>query len=142
VNAEPKVLVFACNWCSYMGADLAGISRREYPANALVLRVPCSGRVDPGFILKAFEKGADGVLVTGCHPGDCHYRSGNERAYDRVGLAKKLVEQLGIGSDRLRIEWISSSEGERFAQIITKFVEHIREAGPLWARPEAPEVTA
>jgi len=140
VSGEPRILVFACNWCSYMGADLAGISRRAYPPNALILRVPCSGRVDPGFVLRAFEKGADGVLVTGCHPGDCHYRTGNERAYDRVQMTKRLLEQLGIGGDRLRIEWISSSEGERFADIITEFTNDIAAMRPLW--PAAKEVTA
>ncbi len=133
---EPKVLVFACNWCSYAGADLAGISRRSYPANALVLRVPCSGRVDPGIILKAFERGADGVLVTGCHPGDCHYRTGNEHAARRVEMARTLVEQLGLGKDRLRIEWISSSEGERFAAIVTKFTQDVSAAKPLWEKPK------
>lgn len=140
MSGEPRILVFACNWCSYMGADLAGISRRAYPPNALILRVPCSGRVDPGFVLRAFEKGADGVLVTGCHPGDCHYRTGNERAYDRVQMTKRLLEQLGIGGDRLRIEWISSSEGERFADIITEFTNDIAAMRPLW--PAAKEVTA
>ena len=140
MSGEPRILVFACNWCSYMGADLAGISRRAYPPNALILRVPCSGRVDPGFVLRAFEKGADGVLVTGCHPGDCHYRTGNERAYDRVQMTKRLLEQLGIGGDRLRIEWISSSEGERFADIVTEFTKDIAAMRPLW--PAAKEVTA
>ncbi|MEK6851720.1 MAG: hydrogenase iron-sulfur subunit [Candidatus Thermoplasmatota archaeon] len=133
---EPKVLVFACNWCSYAGADLAGISRRSYPANALVLRVPCSGRVDPGMILKAFERGADGVLVTGCHPGDCHYRTGNEHAQYRVEMARTLVAQLGIGKERLRIEWISSSEGDRFASVVAKFTQDVAAAGPLWAKPK------
>ena len=131
--SAPKILVFACNWCSYMGADLAGISRREYPPNALVLRVPCSGRVDPGTILKAFASGADGVLVTGCHPGDCHYRVGNEHAVHRVEMARTLVEQLGIGKDRLRIAWISSSEGGRFADLVAEFTKSVEAAGPLWA---------
>jgi len=134
---EPKVLVFTCNWCSYAGADLAGISRRSYPASALVLRVPCSGRVDPGMILKAFEHGADGVLVTGCHPGDCHYRTGNEHAVHRVEMARTLVEQLGIGKERLQIEWISSSEGERFASVVAKFTQDVAAKGPLWAKPKA-----
>jgi len=140
VTAEPKILVFACNWCSYMGADLAGISRREYPPNALLLRVPCSGRVDPGTLLRAFEKGADGILVTGCHPGDCHYRSGNEHAYTRIQMAQRLIAQLGIGKDRLRIEWISSSEGERFADVVTRFTAEVAAAGSL--TPKAREVPA
>ncbi len=134
MTREPKILAFACNWCSYLGADLAGIGRRTYPPNTLILRIPCSGRVDPGLVLKAFEKGADGVLVTGCHPGDCHYRSGNERAYERVETTKRLLGQLGIGADRLRIEWISSSEGERFAEVVARFTEAIRAAGPLAGR--------
>jgi len=140
VTEGPRLLVFACNWCSYMGADLAGIGRKPYPPNALILRVPCSGRVDPGFVLKAFEKGAAGVLITGCHPGDCHYVSGNERAYARVEMVRKLLGQLGIGEARLRIEWISSSEGQRFADVVTRFTEELTAAGPL--RAPAKEVAA
>ena len=140
MTREPKILAFTCNWCSYLGADLAGIGRRPYPPNVLLLRVPCSGRVDPGLILKAFEKGADGVLVTGCHPGDCHYRSGNERAYERVTMTKRLLGQLGVGADRLGIEWISAAEGERFAEVVARFAEAVRVAGPL--SPRKAEVTA
>lgn len=140
MTAEPKILAFACNWCSYLGADLAGIGRKAYPPNILILRVPCSGRVDPGLILKAFERGADGVLVTGCHPGDCHYKDGNEYAYARVEMTKKLLAQLGVGADRLAIEWISAAEGVRFAEVVARFTESVRAAGPLAAREE--EVTA
>ena len=140
MTREPKILAFTCNWCSYLGADLAGIGRRSYPPNVLLLRVPCSGRVDPGLILKAFEQGADGVLVTGCHPGDCHYRSGNERAYERVTMTKRLLGQLGVGADRLGIEWISAAEGERFAEVVARFAEAVRVAGPL--SPRKAEVTA
>ena len=140
MTREPKILAFTCNWCSYLGADLAGIGRRSYPPNVLLLRVPCSGRVDPGLILKAFEQGADGVLVTGCHPGDCHYRSGNERAYERVTMTKRLLGQLGVGADRLGIEWISAAEGERFAEVVARFAEAIRVARPL--SPREAEVTA
>ena len=136
---EPRLLVFACQHCSYAGADLAGISRRQYAPNALVLRVPCSGRVDPGMVLRAFEQGADGVLVTGCHPGDCYFRTGNEHAYRRVEMARKLIGQLGLGSERLRIEWVSASEGERFAEVVTRFTEELRAAGPP-ATPKAKEV--
>ncbi len=123
---EPKIVGFLCNWCGYAGADLAGTSRLSYPTNIRIIRVMCSGRVEPAFILNAFENGADGVLVAGCHPGDCHYRFGNQYAEKRVEKTKKLLDMLGIGSDRLRLEWISAAEGEKFASVIKDFTEKLR----------------
>lgn len=127
---EPKIVGFLCNWCGYAGADLAGTSRLSYPTNIRIIRVMCSGRVEPAFILKAFENGADGVLVAGCHPGDCHYRSGNQYAEKRIEKTKKLLDLVGIGSDRLRLEWISAAEGEKFASVIKDFTEKLRNRGP------------
>lgn len=126
---EPKIIAFCCNWCSYAGADLAGVSRFQYPSNIRIIRVMCSGRVETGFILKAFEKGADGVLVTGCHPGDCHYIAGNEKAQGQIAMAKELLATIGLGADRLRLEWISSSEGQRFASTVKEFVGQIKALG-------------
>jgi heterodisulfide reductase subunit D len=128
---EPRIVGFLCNWCGYAGADLAGTSRLSYPTNIRIIRVMCSGRVEPVFILNAFENGADGVLVAGCHPGDCHYRSGNQHAEKRIEKTKKLLDLLGIGSDRLRLEWISAAEGEKFASVIKDFTEKLRSKGPL-----------
>jgi F420-non-reducing hydrogenase iron-sulfur subunit len=128
---EPKILGFACNWCTYAGADLAGTSRLQYPPNIKVIRVMCSGRITPEFILSAFSKGADGVLVGGCHPGDCHYIAGNYKALRRSELTKKLLSQFGIEPERLRLEWISASEGVRFAQVVTEFTNQIRTLGPI-----------
>jgi len=128
---EPKILAFCCNWCSYADADLAGTSRHQYPPNVLILRVPCSGRVDPGFVLKAFEKGTDGVLITGCHPGDCHYISGNTKVEGRVEMLKNLMRTLGIEEARLRLEWISATEGGKFASLIDEFVNAMRALGPF-----------
>jgi len=127
---EPRIVGFLCNWCGYAGADLAGTSRLSYPTNIRIIRVMCSGRVEPVFILNAFENGADGVLVAGCHPGDCHYRSGNQHAEKRIEKTKKLLDLLGIGSDRLRLEWISAAEGEKFASVIKDFTEKLRIKGP------------
>jgi F420-non-reducing hydrogenase iron-sulfur subunit len=126
---EPKILAFACNWCSYAGADLAGVSRIQYPATTRVIRVMCSGRVSPMFVLEALRAGADGVLVTGCHPGDCHYISGNEKAVRNIEMARSLIKLLGIEPERLRLEWISAGEGARFARVVTEFTEEIRELG-------------
>ena len=126
---EPKIVAFCCNWCSYAGADLAGVSRFQYPPNARIVRVMCSGRVEPQFILRAFELGADGVLVAGCHIGDCHYVSGNEKAQKKIEATKDLIDQLGIGSTRLRLEWISASEGSKFAETMKDFIEHLRGLG-------------
>jgi F420-non-reducing hydrogenase iron-sulfur subunit len=126
---QPKIVAFACNWCSYAGADLAGVSRIQYPPTTRVIRVMCSGRVSPLFILEALRGGADGVLVTGCHIGDCHYIAGNERAVDNIEMARSLIELLGIESQRLRLEWISAAEGTRFAEVVTEFTEQVRELG-------------
>jgi len=127
---EPNILGFLCNWCSYAGADLAGTSRMKYPTNLKAIRVMCSGRVDPAFILQAFHKGADGVLIAGCHPGDCHYQSGNYKTNRRVKLLKKLLEDLGIDPKRIRFEYVSASEGQKFATVVSEFVEEIKKIGP------------
>jgi F420-non-reducing hydrogenase iron-sulfur subunit len=127
---EPSILVFCCNWCSYAGADLAGVSRLQYPVNVKVLRVMCSGRVDPYFVLRALELGADGVLITGCEIGDCHYISGNLKAKERIERLSKLLDQIGIGSERIRLEWIAASEGVKFAQVMEEFTNHIKNLGP------------
>ena len=131
MSFEPKILGFLCNWCSYTGADLAGTARMKYPANLTSVRVMCSGRVDPGFILDAFRAGADGVLICGCHPGDCHYVEGNYKCMRRIPLTSILLKDLGIDPQRLRLEWVSASEGERFKEIVTEFTEQIRSLGPL-----------
>jgi len=127
---EPRIVGFLCNWCAYAGADLAGVSRIQYPPNLRVVRVMCSGRIDPAFVLEAFRSGADGVLVAGCHPGDCHYISGNFKAYRRILMLKKLLEQFGLESERLRLEWVSASEGDRFATVIKDMVKEIKKLGP------------
>lgn len=131
MNFEPKILGLLCNWCSYTGADLAGTARMKYPPNVRPIRVMCSGRVDPGFILGAFRSGADGVLICGCHPGDCHYVEGNYKCLRRIPLTKKLVSELGVDPRRIRLEWVSASEGTRFKDVVTEFTEQIRELGPL-----------
>lgn len=128
---EPKLVGFLCRWCSYTGADLAGTSRLQYPANLATIRVMCSGRVDPTFIVKALADGADGVLVAGCHPGDCHYSEGNYRAQRRYPLLIDLLDQFGIERERVRLEWISASEGERFAQVVRELTDTVRALGPL-----------
>jgi len=127
---EPKIVAFLCNWCSYAGADLAGVSRIQYPANVRVIRVPCCGRINPMFLLRALQNGADGVLVSGCHPGDCHYISGNLVARRRFGLLKELLQYAGIEPERVQFTWVSASEGGRFASVVAKVVEDVRRAGP------------
>lgn len=127
---EPKIVAFCCKWCSSAGADLAGISRMKYPPNIRIIRVMCSGRIEPSYILHALELGADGVIITGCHLGDCHYIAGNEQAKKRVEMTTELLETMGIDPRRLRLEWISASEGARFASVMTDFVEEIKELGP------------
>jgi len=127
---QPDVVVFACNWCSYAGADTAGVSRIEHQPHFRMIRVMCSGRVEPGFVLRAFEKGADGVLVSGCHFGDCHYVFGNERAVEQFEKTKSLVGLLGLEPERLRLEWISAAEGARFAAIVDEFIDQVRALGP------------
>lgn len=126
---EPKLLGFLCNWCSYAGADLAGVSRIQYPPNMRVIRVMCSGRVDPKFIIQALELGIDGVYVMGCHPGDCHYLEGNYEAIRKFDMTKKFLEIVGL-DDRIRLDWVSASEGVRYGEVVTKFVNDIRELGP------------
>jgi F420-non-reducing hydrogenase iron-sulfur subunit len=131
VEYEPKLVGFLCNWCSYAGADLAGVSRFQYPTNLRIIRVMCSGRVHPGHILEAFKDGADGVLIAGCHiPTDCHYISGNFKAQRRVAMVKKLLEQLGIEPERLRLEWISAAEGDKFAKTIREMTADLKRLGP------------
>jgi len=127
---EPYIVGFLCNWCGYAGADLAGTSRIQYPPNLRAIRLMCSGRVDPTFILTALKRGADGILVVGCHPGDCHYINGNLRTERRVALLKKMLNYLGLDDRRVRLEWISASEGERFAAVVKEFVEELRALGP------------
>lgn len=131
MSFEPKIVGFLCNWCSYGAADLAGTSRIKYPSNIRIIRVMCSGRIDPTFVLKAFEKGADGVLICGCHIGDCHYMEGNHKAARRIPLLKKMLTQLGIEDQRIRLEWCSAAEGERFATIVNEMTEQVRKLGPL-----------
>jgi len=133
---EPRIVGFLCNWCSYAGADLAGVSRFQYPPNIRVIRVMCSGRVHPAFILKAFKDGADGVLVAGCHPpNDCHYISGNLKAQRRVAMLKRLMSQLGFEPERLRLEWISAAEGDKFARVMREMVADLKRLGPSPLRP-------
>ncbi len=127
---EPKILGIFCNWCSYAGADMAGTSRMQYPPNIRIIRVLCSGRVDPQFVLKAFELGADGVLVAGCHPGDCHYVRGNYRAERRIALLRAMLHQLGLNPDRLMLKWISASEGAELVNAVEEFVKKLKELGP------------
>ncbi len=134
---EPAVVAFLCNWCSYAAADSAGTSRKQYPANVRVIRVMCSGRIEPAFILKAFHEGADGVLICGCHPGDCHYLEGNYKAERRAALLNKLLAQFGIEPDRFRLEWISASESDRFAAVMDEMVQKVKELGPLQLKTEA-----
>ena len=128
---EPRIVAFMCNWCTYAGADNAGVARLESPANILPIRVMCSGRVSPEMVLRTLREGADGVLVMGCHIGDCHYSSGNHRTVKRIPLLRNLLAYAGINPDRLRLEWVSAAEGPRFVQVTTAFTEKIRELGPL-----------
>jgi len=128
---EPKIVGFLCNWCSYAGADSAGGQHKDVPANLRVIRVMCSGRVDPQFILKAFKEGADGVMILGCHPGDCHYKEGNYKALRRIKLLKKMLLQFGIEEERLRLDWVSASEGEKFSQVTMEMAEKLKKLGPL-----------
>jgi coenzyme F420-reducing hydrogenase delta subunit len=126
---EPKIIVFLCNWCSYAGADLAGVSRIQYPHNIRIIRVPCSGRINPLYVVKALQKGADGVLVSGCHPGDCHYVSGNYYARRKFALLKNFLVYLGIEPERVQFSWVSASEGNLFAALIEKVVNDIIQLG-------------
>lgn len=127
---EPKIVAFLCTWCSYTGADLAGTSRKSSPWNVRAIRTPCSGRVSPELIIKAFDEGADGVIVLGCHLGECHYDTGNHRTAKRLPLLIDLLAFIGLEPERLRLDWVSASEGERFSKIMTEFTESIRDIGP------------
>ena len=131
---EPVLIAFVCNWCTYTAADLAGTSRLTYPDNVRLVRVMCTGMVDPQYVIKAFLEGADAVLVSGCHPGDCHYINGNYKARRRITLLKQILPRFGIDAERLRLTWIGASDGIEFARTMTRFVEEIREKGPCQAR--------
>ena len=127
---QPKIIAFLCNWCSYAGADLAGVSRLQYPSSVRVIRVMCSGRMNPSFVIRAFQDGADGVMVAGCHPGDCHYIQGNLYGRRRYALLAGLFDFLGIERDRFLMSWVSASEGGRFAQLVTELTDRVRALGP------------
>ena len=127
---EPKILAFLCNWCSYAGADLAGIGRIQYPPNIRIVRVPCSGRVNPLFLIKCLQRGIDGILVSGCHPGECHYVSGNLVARRRFAVLKDLLEYIGIEPSRLNFSWVSASEGEKFSKVVAEVVREVKALGP------------
>jgi len=127
---EPKIIGFCCNWCAYAGADLAGINRNQYPPNLRMIRVMCSGAIEPLYVVKAFKEGADGVFIGGCHPGDCHYQNGNYKTQRRIVLLKRAISEIGLDPRRIRLEWVSAAEGQRFARIITEFTEEIKKLGP------------
>ena len=129
-NWEPKILGFLCRWCSYAGADLAGTSRKKYPANIRIIKIPCSGRIDPLLVIRALRSGFDGVLVSGCHPGECHYLTGNLHARRKFAMIKSFLSYIGIEGDRANFTWCSASEGERFAKVIKSVTEKIRALGP------------
>ncbi len=137
---EPRIVGFFCTWCTYLAADLAGTSRIKYAPNVRVVRVMCSGRIDPQFVLAAFADGADGVLIGGCHPGDCHYQEGNYNCLRRARLLKRMLEQLGVEEERFRVEWISAAEGDRIRVVINDMVEKLRALGPLSMKKETPLV--
>ncbi|MFW6064430.1 MAG: hydrogenase iron-sulfur subunit [Candidatus Natronoplasma sp.] len=128
---EPKIIAFLCNWCSYAGADLAGVSREQYPSNVLNIKVMCSSRVSPEHVFESFQEGADGVLIAGCHPGDCHYIDGNYKTMRKANLMKKMMKDFGLNPNRLRLEWVSSAEGGKFANLMKEMTEEIKELGAL-----------
>lgn len=128
---EPKIIGFLCSWCSYRGADMAGMARLKYPPSVKIIRVPCSGRISPELVLRTFREGADGVLVLGCHIGDCHYTGGNHRTAKRMALLRKVLEYTGLEPERLRVDWVSAAEGERFATLVHDFTETIRALPPF-----------
>ncbi len=130
MDFEPKILGIACNWCTYTGADLAGTTRLKYPQNVRTVRVMCSSRINPSFIIRAFQLGADGVLVGGCHPGDCHYGTGNLYARRKLAITKKILEFSGMDPRRFRVEWISASEGNKYAEVVTEFTNDLKKLGP------------
>lgn len=129
IEYQPKIVGFLCNWCSYAGADLAGTSRICYPPNIRIIRVPCSGRIDPLLVVKSFQQGADGVLIAGCHPGDCHYTEGNYYARRRLALLRTFLEYIGIEKERYRVEWVSASEGKKWAQVVSAFTDELQKLG-------------
>jgi len=133
---KPIIVSFLCNWCAYTGADLAGTSRMKYAPNIRIIRVMCSGRIDPVFVLKSFREGADGVLMCGCHPGDCHYHEGNYKCLRRFHLLQKYLLQMGIEKERLRLDWISASEGRQFMELVDEMVESLRKLGPFKIKEE------
>jgi len=139
LSFEPKIVGFLCNWCSYAGADLAGVSRISYPTNIRIIRLMCSGRVDPVFVLETLAEGADGVMVMGCHPGDCHYMEGNLHAERKIKMLKKLIARTGLEPERLRLEWVSAAEGERFAELVKEFTNQIKALGPSPLAGEKPD---
>lgn len=128
---EPKIIAFLCNWCSYAGADLAGISRLQYPPNIRIVRVPCSGRINPLYLIKALQAGWDGFLVSGCHPGDCHYLAGNYSARRRFAILRDMLEFVGIEPERINFSWVSAAEGEKFSKVIKRVVERVKKVGPV-----------
>ena len=130
IEYQPKIVGFLCNWCSYAGADVAGTSRICYPPNIRIIRVPCSGRIDPLLVVKSFQQGADGVLLAGCHPGDCHYTEGNYYARRRLALLRPFLEYIGIEKERFRVEWVSASEGKKWAQVVSSFTDELYKLGP------------
>jgi F420-non-reducing hydrogenase iron-sulfur subunit len=131
INFEPKIVGFLCNWCSYAGADKAGTAQSPYPPNVNVVKVMCSGRIDPQFVLKSFENGADGVIILACHPGDCHYKEGNYKAVQRYRMLLRLLGQMGIEEDRCRFDYVSAGEGDKFVKVISDMVETVRGLGPF-----------
>lgn len=133
---EPLIFCIACNFCGYAGSDMAGVSRLQYQTNIRIIRVMCSGRFDPQLALHAINAGVDGVMIVGCHPGDCHYVDGNIKAEKRVNITRELLNALGIGSDRLRLEWVSASEGVKFQRVVNEFIDQIKELGPNPLRTE------
>ncbi|MEO0262779.1 MAG: hydrogenase iron-sulfur subunit [candidate division WOR-3 bacterium] len=138
-NFEPKIVGIFCNWCTYAAADLAGVSRMQYAPNLRIVRVMCSGRIHPEFILWAFKNGADGVLIGGCHPGDCHYIEGNYKNLRRYLLLKRLISKFGIEEERLRLEWISASEADKLVKVVNEFTETLKKLGPLSLKEKLPE---
>ena len=133
---EPRIVTFCCNWCSYAGADGAGVARLQMPTNFRIIRTMCSARVDPEWVLRAFSKGADGVMILGCHPGDCHYIGGNYRARRRIALLRMVLEQYGFDPKRLKLEWVSASEGEKFQKTVVEFVDTVKALGPTPLKKE------
>ncbi len=128
---EPKIIAFVCTWCTYAGADLAGTSRMQYPANVRLIKFPCTGRIVPVFILKALQQGADGVLISGCHPGDCHYIAGNFHARRRFAAFRKLLEFIGVDLQRIQFSWVSAAEGGKWVEVVTDLTARVREMGPM-----------